>query len=61
VPEKTLLIHGVDDEIVPTSHSTRLSTGARVEVIPNMGHFPILDPQREHWPLVVAELGKSGS
>jgi pimeloyl-ACP methyl ester carboxylesterase len=51
----------VDDEIVPTSHSTRLSTGARVEVIPNMGHFPILDPQREHWPLVVAELGKSGS
>jgi 3-dehydroquinate dehydratase-2 len=59
VPEKTLLLHGEIDEIVPTSHSTRLSTDARVEVIPKMGHFPILDPDRDHWQLVVAELGKT--
>jgi acetyl esterase/lipase len=59
VPGKTLLVHGENDEIVPTSHSTRLSTEARVELVPNMGHFPILDPEREHWPLVVAELGKT--
>jgi 3-dehydroquinate dehydratase-2 len=59
VTGKTLLVHGEDDEIVPTSHSTRLSTEARVEVVPKMGHFPILDPEREHWPLVVAELGKT--
>ena len=56
---KTMLVHGKEDEIVPVSHSTRLSTGARVEVVPGMGHFPMLDPKREHWPLVVAELGKS--
>jgi 3-dehydroquinate dehydratase-2 len=59
VPGKTLLVHGEDDEIVPTTHSSRLSTEASVELIPSMGHFPILDPEREHWPLVVAELGKT--
>jgi acetyl esterase/lipase len=59
VPGKTLLVHGEDDEIVPTTHSSRLSTEARVELIPSMGHFPILDPEREHWPLVVADLGKT--
>ncbi len=56
---KTILVHGEEDEIVPVSHSTRLSTGSRVEVVPGMDHFPMLDPKREHWPLVVAELGKS--
>lgn len=59
VPGKTLLVHGARDEIVPVSHSTRLSTVATVEVVPDMGHFPLLDPKREHWPLVVAELGKA--
>jgi 3-dehydroquinate dehydratase-2 len=58
---KTLLVHGDDDGVIPTSQSTRLSTEARVEVIPEMGHFPMLDPDREHWPLVVAELGKTRS
>jgi acetyl esterase/lipase len=57
VADKTFLFHGEDDEIVPTSQSTRLSTEARVELIPEMGHFPMLDPERGHWPLVVAELG----
>jgi 3-dehydroquinate dehydratase-2 len=59
VGEKTLLIHGEDDEIVPVSHSTRLSTTARVEVVPKTGHFPMLDPGCEHWPIVVSELGKT--
>lgn len=57
---KTLLVHGEDDEIVPVSHSTRLSTAARVEVMPGVGHFHMLDPEREHWPIVIAELGKTG-
>ena len=56
---KTLLVHGADDEIVPVSQATRLSTGSRIEVVPGMGHFPMLDPKREHWPLVVAGLGKA--
>ena len=59
IPGKTLLVHGERDEIVPASHSTRLSSGATVEVIPGMGHFPLLDPGREHWPVVVAALGKA--
>ena len=59
VPGKTLLVHGESDEIVPVEHSTRLATTAVVEVIPGMGHFPPLDPKREHWPLVVSELGKA--
>jgi 3-dehydroquinate dehydratase-2 len=58
VAGKTLLVHGEDDEVVPVTHSTRLAGEARVEVIPGMGHFPLLDPQREHWRLVVEELGK---
>jgi len=59
VAGKTILVHGEDDEIVPVSHSTHLSTGTPVEVVPGMGHFPMLDPKREHWPRVVAELGKA--
>ena len=59
IPGKTFLLHGERDGVVPTTHSTRLSTEARVEVVPKMGHFHMLDPQREHWPSVVAELGKT--
>jgi 3-dehydroquinate dehydratase/alpha-beta hydrolase superfamily lysophospholipase len=61
LPERTLLVHGEDDDLVPATHSTRLSTEATVEIVPGMGHFPMLDPGREHWPLVVAELGKTRS
>lgn len=56
VPSKTLLIHGEDDEIVPVSHSILLDSGASVQVMPAMGHFAMLDPGREHWPLVVTGL-----
>jgi 3-dehydroquinate dehydratase-2 len=59
IPGKTLLVHGSVDAIVPVSHTTSLAGGAAVEVIPDMGHFPLLDPGREHWPLVLAELGKA--
>ncbi|MGH8870603.1 MAG: type II 3-dehydroquinate dehydratase [Acidimicrobiia bacterium] len=58
VPGRTLLVHGETDEIVPVSHSTRWAGEASVEVMAGMGHFPLLDPKREHWPLVVGELGK---
>jgi 3-dehydroquinate dehydratase-2 len=59
VPGRTLLVHGEEDEIVPVTHTTRLATEAAVEVIPDMGHFPLLDPKREHWPLIVSELGRA--
>lgn len=59
IPGKTLLVHGRDDEIVPVSQTTSLSGENAVEIIPDMGHFPMLDPGREHWPVVLAELGKA--
>ena len=59
IESKTLLVHGEDDEIVPVSHTTRLSTGSRIEVLAGMDHFHMLNPNREHWPLVVAGLGKA--
>lgn len=59
VPGKTFLVHGDHDEIVPVSHTTRLAAEAAVEIVPDMGHLPLLDPAREHWPAVLAELGKA--
>jgi 3-dehydroquinate dehydratase-2 len=56
VSARTLLIHGDADEIVPVSHSTRLDSIASVEVVPGLGHFDLLDAEREHWPLVVTAL-----
>jgi 3-dehydroquinate dehydratase-2 len=59
VPGKTLLVHGADDEVIPLAHSTRLAAEAKVEIIPGLGHSALLDPRREHWPLVVSELGNA--
>ena len=59
IPDKTFLVHGKDDEIVPESHTTMLAAEAQVEIVPDMGHLPLLDPEREHWPVVLAELGKA--
>jgi len=56
VPGKTLLVHGADDDVVPVSHSTRLGSDARVELVKELGHFEMLDPRRAHWPLVVEAL-----
>jgi 3-dehydroquinate dehydratase-2 len=56
IPNKTLLIHGEDDDLVPVSHSTRLGDGADVELVAGLGHFDLLDPGRPHWGRVVAAL-----
>jgi pimeloyl-ACP methyl ester carboxylesterase len=44
------VVWGEDDRVIPVSHASRaaeLAPGARVEVIPNAGHFPHKDhPQR---------------
>ena len=59
VPGKTFLVHGADDEVIPPAHSTRLAAEAMVEIFPGLGHSALLDPRREHWPLVMSELGKA--
>jgi 3-dehydroquinate dehydratase type II len=59
LPGRTLLIHGREDDVVPISHSTRLEGPARVDLIDGMGHFAVLDPLREHWPLIVGAIEKA--
>ncbi len=56
LPGKTLLVHGADDDLVPLSHATSLRPEAEILVVEGMGHFSVLDPEREHWPPVVAAI-----
>lgn len=56
MPPHTTLIHGGQDDVVPPSHSTRLSAGASVEIFDGLGHFDLLDPAKEHWPSVVTAI-----
>lgn len=54
---KTLLVHGTEDRHVPISQSRGLADRGRHELMtPELGHFELLDPDRDHWSLVVAEL-----
>jgi pimeloyl-ACP methyl ester carboxylesterase len=52
----TFLVHGEHDQLVPVSHSLRLSETARVRVFPELSHFDMLDPTKEHWSAVFAAL-----
>jgi pimeloyl-ACP methyl ester carboxylesterase len=42
----TLIIHGADDQIIPTSEADAMHAaieGSRLEIIPNAGHLPNLE------------------
>ncbi|HEY4606683.1 MAG TPA: type II 3-dehydroquinate dehydratase [Acidimicrobiia bacterium] len=54
----TLLVHGLNDDLVPTAHSTRLEDTANVALVPGLGHFELLDPHREHWTTVIDALDR---
>ncbi len=56
VPESTLLIHGDEDTLVPSEHSTRLEAAATVKVIQGFGHFELIDPHRDHWTTAIDAL-----
>jgi 3-dehydroquinate dehydratase II len=58
-PDSTFLIHGDRDELVPVSHSTRLSESATVEIVEGGGHFEMLSPRRPHWDHVIRILGSA--
>lgn len=49
--------HGDEDDLVPPEHSSRFasSRAGRYESVPG-GHFELLDPNREHWAGVIAEI-----
>lgn len=39
LPTNHLLVHGTDDDLVSTEHSTRFGTGSNAVLIPMAGHF----------------------
>ncbi len=57
-----LILHGVDDAVVPVEFSTRYAeaataTGAAVTAVyPGVDHFAVLDPANEVWQQVAAAL-----
>jgi len=44
--------HGESDELVPYAQSSRVEE-VDVELLPGLGHFELLDPDRDHWPKIV--------
>lgn len=60
-PDRTLLVHGEADRLVPPAHSLRLEGSARVEVLPGLDHFQLLDPAQAHWGLVKARLDRAST
>ncbi|MGB7859384.1 MAG: type II 3-dehydroquinate dehydratase [Acidimicrobiia bacterium] len=54
---RTFLIHGETDSHVPIGHSADLARDRRLELLTTAtGHFELLDPSREHWDQLVAEV-----
>lgn len=53
------LLHGAEDTIVPPRQSERFTQECRVEILPELGHFDLLDPSRPHWDLLLAGLEKA--
>lgn len=58
-----LILHGVDDEIVPLRQSQAYADahplvhpGSPLRAIPGAGHFDLIDPVSPHWADVVAAL-----
>lgn len=51
-------IHGVLDDLVSPGHSERLSD-ATIEMIPDTGHFELLDPALPPWASVLRAIGLS--
>jgi 3-dehydroquinate dehydratase-2 len=54
-PNATLM-HGSDDTLVDPDQSKRFREACRVELLPGVGHFELLDPTQPHWGGLVAAL-----
>lgn len=50
------LIHGADDTVVDPDQSGRFKGVCRVELLPGLGHFELLDPTQPHWDSLIAGL-----
>jgi acetyl esterase/lipase len=59
----TVIIHGVDDAIVPIAVSrayVEKHPAARLRVVERCGHFAPIDPMSSAWPEVLGELKRLG-
>lgn len=52
----SVLVHGTADDLVPIAHSRSMEGAATVHEMQGMRHFAVLDPARDHWPLLVSAL-----
>jgi pimeloyl-ACP methyl ester carboxylesterase len=57
--ERAVLIHGTEDQVVPypvsqSYHARYPST--RLVPLPGIGHFALIDPRSDAWPIVIQEL-----
>lgn len=60
---RLVLVHGEDDPVVPSSQTEGYAgtlSQATVELLPDVGHFDLLDPRREGWATVLAILAREG-
>jgi acetyl esterase/lipase len=60
---RVVLIHGTEDADVPLGMSrsyVRAHPAARLVVLPDTGHFALIDPASKAWPRVVTELESAG-
>jgi acetyl esterase/lipase len=56
---RVVLLHGTDDEIVPLRQSEAYAAAHRdavLEVVPDTGHFGLIDPASPAWARVIAAL-----
>ncbi len=55
-PVPRILIHGVDDDIVPIALSRGYAAPARLVEIPGADHFAVVDPLHKAWQIVMREV-----
>src|SRR5207248_168756 len=53
---KRVLIHGVNDDIVPVEMSRDYPLPARIVQLPDADHFAVIDPTSAVWPEVLGAI-----
>lgn len=57
-----VLVHGARDEVVPPTQAVSFAEGRRqvtLDVVPDAGHFAVVDPRSPAWPRVLAAVGQA--
>ncbi len=57
--ERAVLVHGTEDQVVPYELSRTYHErhpGTRLSPLPGIGHFALIDPRSDAWPIVIHEL-----